>query len=471
MDKKVHLQSKSKIFLISICLLSTLLGVVIGVYIYEGHTKYLFVIFVLACSFIGLYFLIYRNVKSEKLDLSTLILGIYVFLFSIGRVSISRIDYFNRQFPIHLFVLPIILILYITKKFLRRRKSYNVKNLLYKEIIFSALLIISLYASIFMARNRTDAFITTVELSVYFLGYFVFSYLVTSFRLWIKLLWVYVLTTSIILLNSIYQFFISPLHYARLVASDIKGPNQYSLTLLFGFLLFFGLMFSEDNWKKRAVYILMMSLFGLGIFLTFSRGTWISVSIGVMIFLLSSLKYKSVRKTLPIVLLSLIVILSISIIGIINDRNIMELIEAYKIRAVASSAERIYIYNETFNKIKDSPILGIGLGQVISYELRYDYDLKNAHSSYLGIWVGSGIFALIFFLLFLLQHGVNLLRIRGQLNRNGLWGNILFTSFVTFAILILVKNSIFDSVLWGMLALQGAAINVYSIERSSDTKK
>jgi len=474
MNKKVHLQSKSKIFLISICLLSTLLGAFIGVYIYEGYTKYLFVIFLLACSFIGLYFLIYRNVKSEKLDLSALILGIYVFLFSIGRLSISRIDFFNRPFPIHLFVLPIILILYITHIFLRKRKSYHVRNLLNKEIIFSALLIISLYASIFVARNRTDAFITTAELSVYFLGYFVFSYLVTSFRLWIKLLWVYVFTTSIILLNSIYLFVISPLHYSRLVASEIKGPNQYSLTLLFGFLLFFGLMFSEDNWKKRAMYILMMSLFGLGIILTFSRGAWISVSIGAIIFLLSSLKYKSVRKTLPIVLISIIVILSISIIGIINDRNMMDrlgtLIRANQNRAVGSSAARILIYNEDFNKIKDSPILGIGLGQVIIYDHKYDSDLINAHSSYLGIWVGSGTFALIFFLLFLIQHGVNLLRIRGQLNRNGLLGNILFASFVTFAILILVKNSIFDSALWGMLALQGAAINLYSIERSSVTK-
>jgi len=233
-------------------------------------------------------------------------------------------------------------------------------------------------------------------------------------------------------------------------------------------------MFSEDNWKKRAMYILMMSLFGLGIILTFSRGAWISVSIGVMIFLLSSLKYKSVRKTLPIVLLSIIVILSISIIGIINDRNMMDrlgtLIRANQKRAVGSSAARILIYNEVFNKIKDSPILGIGLGQVIINDHKHDFDLTNAHNSYLGVWAGSGTFALIFFSLLLIQHGVNLLKIRKQINRDGYLGNILVASFVAFTTFILFENSIFDSIFWGALALQGAAINIYSIERSSVTK-
>ena len=474
MDKKISFQLNSIKLIVLPILLIIIFSSIISIYLSENDIEYLVLIIVLIFSFISCLSLFFIIGKSGRFSIKALLLVIFIFLFSIGRTSIGSIYILNRQVPIHLVVFPLILILYITQISSRKNKSLHVRNLLNKEVLFAALFMVPLYASIFVAGNRNDAIIITAELSVYFLIYFVFSYLVTSYHLLQKLIWIYVITTTVILINSIYHFFYSPFHKARLVASENTGANMFSLTLLFGFLLFFGLMFSEDNWKKRAMYILMMSLFGLGIILTFSRGAWISVSIGVMIFLLSSLKYKSVRKTLPIVLISIIVILSISIIGIINDRNMMDrlgtLIRANQNRAVGSSAARILIYNEDFNKIKDSPILGIGLGQVIIYDHKYDSDLINAHSSYLGIWVGSGTFALIFFLLFLIQHGVNLLRIRGQLNRNGLLGNILFASFVTFAILILVKNSIFDSALWGMLALQGAAINLYSIERSSVTK-
>ena len=474
MDKKINLQFNPIKFIVFQILVIILFSTIISIYVNDNNIEYLILIIVLTFSFISCLFLFLIIEKSGRFSLKVLLLKIFIFLLSIGRTSIGRIDILNRQVPIHLVVFPLILILCITQIYSRKIKTSHERNLLNKEALFAAIFMVPLYASIFVARNRNDAIIMTAELSVYFIIYFVFSYLVTSYHLLQKLIWIYVITTSIILINSIYHFFYSPYHYSRLVTREQSNANTFSLTLLFGLLFLFGLVIRECKWKKRILYTVMLSLFSFGLFLTFSRGAWLSASIGVMILLLFSIRNKSFRIKIPTILINLVVLLSIAIVGIINNNTMMDrldsVIDIFQERAIASSTSRYSIYNSEFKLIKDSPILGIGLSQVVVHDFKQERDLGNPHSSYLGIWVGSGTFALIFFLLFLIQHGVNLLKIRKQINRDGFLGNILFAAFVTFTTLILFKNSIFDSIFWGALALQGAAINIYSTEKIKSDK-
>jgi O-antigen ligase len=474
MDKKINFQLNPIKFIVLQILLIIIFSTIISMYMNENDIDYLVLIILLIFSLISCLILFLIIGKSGRFSLKALLLGIFIFLISIGRTSIGSIDILDRQVPIHLVVFPLILILYITQIYSRKHKTSHGRNLLNKEVLFAALFMVPVYASIFVAENRNDAIIMTAELSVYFLIYFVFSYLVTSYHLLQKLIWIYVITTSIILLNSIYHFFYSQYHWSRLVAGEQSSPNPFSLTLLFGFLFLFGLVIPECKWKKRIFYVVLLSLFSLGLFLTFSRGAWLSVSIGVIVLLLLSLKNKSFRIKIPTNLINLVVLLSIAFFGIIFNHTMMDRIDSrmdiLQVRAGFSNAERYNIYNTDFKLIKDSPILGIGLSQVIIHDFKRGEDLRNPHSSYLGVWVGSGTFALVFFLLFLIQHGVNLLKIRKQINRDGFLGNIMFASFITFTILILFKNSIFDSIFWGALALQGAAINVYSTEKIKSDK-
>jgi len=469
MDKKISFQLNPFKFIVLQILLIIIFSTIISMYMNENDIDYLVLIIVLTFFFLSSLFIFLIIGKSGRFSLKALLLGIFVFLISVGRTSIGGIDILNRQVPIHLVVFPLILILYIIQINSRKNKSSHGSKLLNKEVLFAVLFLVPVYASIFVAENRNDAIIMTAELSAYFLVYFVFSYLVTSYHLLQKLIWIYVITTSIILLNSIYHFFYSPYHWSRLVAREQSNPNPFSLTLLFGFLFLFGLVIPECKWKKRIFYVVLLSLFGLGIFLTFSRGAWLSASIGVIVLLLLSLKNKSFRIKIPTNLINLVVLLSIAFFGIIFNHTMMDRLDSrtdiFQVRSAASSAARYSIYISTLKFIKDSPILGVGLSQVVIHDFKQDRDLRNPHSSYLGVWVGSGTFALVFLLLFLIQHGVNLLKIRKQFNRDGFLGNVMFASFITFTTLILFKNSVFDSIFWGILALQGAAINVYSTEK------
>lgn len=469
MDKEIASRLISIRYLVLPYLLSIFLGFFVVIFVNEGYANLIFLIliFTTIVLIIGILLII----KTKIFSITNLLLGIYVFLFSIGRTSIGRLDVFNREVPIHLALLPIIIFLPMIRLSFGESKLFWRKNLLKKEFLYSVLLFMTVFLSIFMANNRKDAILATAELSSYLLVYYAFSILVTNFHLWLKLIWVYLISTTIILINSIYHFYFSPYHFARLVASDSDAPNQYALTLEFGFFIFFGLLFSENKSIKSVLYAFMVTLFGYGIFLTFSRGAWLSVFVGAIIFLILSIEFKSVRIQLPKVFIGLVIMLTISFGGLLNSRDLMDrlysTINIFKNRIVYSTIERDIILDSTIERIIDSPLLGIGLGQEIGDKFSQNSDPRNAHNSYLGIWVGSGVISVIFFMLFLFQHGANLFRIRQSMNINVLWGNIIIATYLTFIVHMLFQNFIFDSFFWGVIALQGAAINVYSISKSS----
>lgn len=167
--------------------------------------------------------------------------------------------------------------------------------------------------------------------------------------------------------------------------------------------------------KKNVSILLVIAqiIFISVLFLISSKGTILSlIVISIFIYYLSS---KNKIKTILFGLLtSFLLIISISFIPQVNKRfKELFVLKTYSVENIHdrnSSQIRVAIWKTSFDKIKQSPIIGYGIGdvQIIlnnSYKNISPILLKrqyNSHNQYLGIWLSTGIIGLILFLYFLL---------------------------------------------------------------------
>jgi putative inorganic carbon (hco3(-)) transporter len=135
--------------------------------------------------------------------------------------------------------------------------------------------------------------------------------------------------------------------------------------------------------------ILLPLLLGASLALTFSRGAWVGFFFGFVLMLVLSRRYKTSI---------LLLLISMGIFLLFPD--IRERI-AYTLRPEGDSLRRP-VWEASFQLIRAHPFIGSGIGtfmdqcnQLLPKRLTY------AHNCYLQMWVETGAFSLLAFLLFL----------------------------------------------------------------------
>jgi len=233
--------------------------------------------------------------------------------------------------------------------------------------------------------------------------------------------------TAVITVYSILQYYSFDPYLGHLnhITSTLGLKNWVSdyVAMIFPLLLFFFLI--EGAIGKKIIYHLLLALLWINLMICQTRSIW--VSFVLCLFLGLYLVYKF--KLFPIFrankkwLLSLVIIfvLITVIYSTENPLNRAPLTVPEKAVSILSLQEpsiksRFLIWNTTFDMIKDSPILGIGLG---AFELNYlkyqagflesypEYINVNvkageAHNEYLQMGAELGVIGLIFFLLIIL---------------------------------------------------------------------
>jgi len=170
----------------------------------------------------------------------------------------------------------------------------------------------------------------------------------------------------------------------------------------------------KGDWSQRlsraGLPLIGCAVLSAALVLSVSRGGWISMAFGVMIFLLSL--FLSSRPRLFMVLggaLLAVIILSVVVIGI-DKGEVGE--QASTLQALSSlpedlsASQRISIWKSTVEMIKDHPVTGTGWGTFRSVFPMYRQDrlflgVRFAHNDYLQFASETGITGILLFLVFL----------------------------------------------------------------------
>jgi len=428
-----------------------------------------FSISVILGSAIGLIILGITSIKFRLLQIKVIagfILGLYVLSFSLTRTDLPWITINELRIPIHILLLPILIILHLLHKSDKRAVINNNRNKIipYTNILLLGILaLIPLFVSLIFADNKISSIQLIFEISIYFLGFYFFSQFVDDFKIWKILLWIYIITSIVVVAVSLYNYFFSPLHY-RLGPTKTPVFNQFAFSLELAVLFMVSVILSKRRILGFLLSFLAFSTLLLGFILTYSRGAWIAALIGSIFFGILSIRLINPRR---IILLLTMFSLLLATIFILRPPFLFQRLataaEANSRRFEESNISRLSIYELGIDLVMESPIIGIGWGQELTD------NLTNAHNSFIALWVGSGVFSLLIFIFILIIHGRNLWLSRKYLNQYYLAGNVLFSTFIATIFLMLFKNIFFDSFFWAFLGLQAAAVNVYSLSSNTNT--
>lgn len=217
-------------------------------------------------------------------------------------------------------------------------------------------------------------------------------------------------------------------HYAHWVMTPFYNDHTaYGAALAFMLPLSAGFLFLPDNSLKNNIFYLLISLIlATGLYLSFSRAAWISLtmSIGVLIILKLRIKLSWLVSGGLVVGLLLFfyaddILYKMSRNSQDSSGNFVEHIQSMSnISTDASNTERINRWIAAYGMIKERPVFGWGPG---TYQFEYapfqhgyyrtiistDFgDGGNAHSEYIGPCAESGIpgavtvFVLVFVFLY-----------------------------------------------------------------------
>lgn len=195
-------------------------------------------------------------------------------------------------------------------------------------------------------------------------------------------------------------------------ASGIIGNYEFAATIMaFGLILSFSLLFSH-HWLKYVSFFLI-SIFMVALVMTGTRGAIFSLIIGFlyMIFCINRLKLASI-SSLFVMLIAVSILTGFLLYGPF---------EMFYYRLIGTSFEglipdtRVFIWTRYWEQITDHSIwIGHGLHRHGLWIGGYQFIRSDVHSLYLHLLYSGGIFALLLFLLLMLQilYNANIIKMK-----------------------------------------------------------
>lgn len=229
------------------------------------------------------------------------------------------------------------------------------------------------------------------------------------------------------------------------IAGTVGNPNSAACLIAITLPYVFHLFLSYNNPVIKAIILSILLICITALVLTFSRGAWLSVVIGVVITSVAFLKNRKIFFPKKIIYSCLVVFLIIGLFGLIKMNE-------------GSAFGRVFIWKVTKEMILDNWMTGVGFGNFklnyLNYQSiflhhaensRYIFnagDLKQSHNQYLYIFAENGIIGISFFLLLvvlIIYHSI-------KMNREVVKKNI-FISPVFVSSSILLVHLFFDCLL------------------------
>ncbi|MCX6766966.1 MAG: O-antigen ligase family protein [Candidatus Moranbacteria bacterium] len=179
------------------------------------------------------------------------------------------------------------------------------------------------------------------------------------------------------------------------------SPNQLAMFLAVPFLI--GLFFTlqEREARTKRLYILSLTLVGLGLYFTYSYGAWLAVAVALSVIIWLKYSKKDHKKYLAIFAILLVAFLAWA------SLNKYKSIESLGARS--SLASRVTIWKSAGLMVEKNPLFGIGPGNFQEKYLEYqkyfppylEWSAPQPHNIFLAFWLESGLLGLAGFVILL----------------------------------------------------------------------
>jgi O-antigen ligase len=237
------------------------------------------------------------------------------------------------------------------------------------------------------------------------------------------------------------------------------------------FLLF--LMIQQRGWKQLLMVIPNVILWGAAA-INASRGSWISIAVGVTLCLVLLL-WSRPRQFVEMLVLVLLLAGIICAIYITLPDRFVSVIERFN--TLQSLAEdKSYMIRQLMNQksiklFEESPIIGVGSTRYVLSEVSLDlpfmlkygsqeyFNEKSSHNSYLDFLAENGLVGEVpygILILVLLFHGLRW--VPRYLKRGEYWALAIYLAFIQMSVHMWVISSLTNTMNWFIYGLVGAMI-------------
>ncbi len=346
------------------------------------------------------------------------ILACYFFIFLINNLSLSW-DRYIVQFLV-LSGINIVAFIFLLKNYSFTDTINSFKKS--KPIIFYSGFIILSALSIIVAENQVESIIVFSQYLTFFFALLLIYTLskqskINFINIFIKLCLISVFIESAYILLIFFDNVIfngESFSRSNIYKGFTANINIAAFSLVAKSPVVFYYLFKSKKLLFKILCGLLILMIASCLSILLSRGAFIAFFIVVFLIIL----YMIVNKIDRYILGSSIVVLSILISYFIfsnllvtkQDNLLNDRISSIQFDGEDQSInERLRFYRDAYQSIKESPFLGIGIGnwkiKSMKYEVKYTSGYRvpfHAHNDLLQIAAESGIFASIFFMIFMI---------------------------------------------------------------------
>ena len=313
-------------------------------------------------------------------------------------------------------------------------RSRVLRNLPIESNYLLALIGILFVSAVFSPIWKGGAVIRTIDFSKSYIVWLLTFLLVTDFVKFRRILFIQAASGALVCFVSVVKGHSTP-RLEGVLGGIYGNPNDlaFAIVLCLPFCLAF-LLTSKTVFGKLA-WLSGMLIMGVALMMTASRAGFINLVVTGSVTLWH-FGIKGKRMALVVITLLLAVLIMLVAGGKLKDRLLAttgdttaETQEAY-----GSFEARKYLMERALEGIEHYPLLGLGANNFLTYS----GDWHEVHMSYLQIAVEGGLFALVFYLLFVSRGFINLRKLRPYYPKMSaemiLFVGALHSSLVGFAV-------------------------------------
>jgi len=279
--------------------------------------------------------------------------------------------------------------------------------------------------------SRASSLKSVLVFICYLLGYFLVVNLIRS-REWLNRCSFAVLTAAVCeSAIGIVQYFGGNLETKWLdttMFSDIAGrvtgtlenPNVLAEYIILTLPIMVGVLFSAKGVKRKFAALVMCGVMGACLLFTWSRGAWIGIIAGAVLFIMI---YH--RRSIYLFVLA---VCSLPVLAAVLPETIIARFASIGNMGDSSTSYRVYIWRASMRMASDYFLGGIGVGEGAFRSVYPRYSLAgieaapHSHNLYIQIWLEIGVFGILAFLAFvflLLQNNFTHCREISDAGKNG----------------------------------------------------
>ena len=314
---------------------------------------------------------------------------------------------------------------------------------------------------------------------------------VYNFLIWKKDL--YLLLDSLFItiffhsLVSLYQWRMGPVGLTMLGEIHLYSYRSYGLFQHPNFLgdcliliipILIRLFFFEKV-KKKALYCgVILGASSLSLFVTFARGTWISLCLALVFMFILDVFKQNIRKIRKVSLIFSVVMVGLFLIRY-APRIQERFVEDFERERGSAAEVRIPLMQVAFNMIKDKPVFGGGLGNYSMWTSDYSFESEKfsqesleqiTHNSYLLLAAENGIFGFFIYMIIVLIVLVNAFKSRNS--KSNIIKNISLGIFWGMVAILITFNTGPDYMIHEVLnlfwILGGSALGLHGLSINLD---